>query len=85
MSEELFQRRQAPWVSEDDLSAFNLACVAKATDTMQRRQEENICDGNPVQFEAEEETVWDVVATSNQALHDKVIAAIAECRRKTGT
>ena len=41
-------------------------------------------DGNPVQFVADEETVWDVVATSNQALHDKVLAAIAGCRSKAG-
>jgi len=41
-------------------------------------------DGNPVKFVADEETVWDVVATTNQALHDEVLAAIAKCREKIG-
>lgn len=37
-------------------------------------------DGNPVKFIDDEETVWDVVATTNQALHDQVLSAIADCR-----
>ena len=41
-------------------------------------------DGNPVKFVADEETVWDVVATTNQTLHEKILAAIAECKKKTG-
>lgn len=40
-------------------------------------------DGNDVKFVADEETVWDVVATTNQALHDQVLTAIADCRQKT--
>ena len=39
-------------------------------------------DGKPVEFVADEETVWDVVATTNQTLHDEVLAAIAECKKK---
>ena len=39
-------------------------------------------DGNPVKFVANEETVWDVVATTNQKLHDQVLAAIAACKKK---
>ncbi len=39
-------------------------------------------DGRPVKFTADEETVWDVVATTNPALHAQVLEAIAECRRK---
>lgn len=41
-------------------------------------------DGNPVKFTDDEETVWDVVATTNETLHEKVIAAIGECRKKIG-
>jgi len=37
-------------------------------------------DGNTVKFVADEETVWDVVATTNQTLHDQVLSAIADCR-----
>ena len=39
-------------------------------------------DGNPVEFVADEETLWDVLVTTNQTLHDKVLAAIADCRKK---
>ncbi len=38
-------------------------------------------DGNPVKFVAEEETLWDVVVTTNQALHDEVLSAIADCKK----
>lgn len=41
-------------------------------------------DGNPIEFVADEETIWDVVTTTNQALHDEVLAAIAACREKIG-
>lgn len=37
-------------------------------------------DGKPVQFVPDEETVWDVVCSSNQALHDEVLAALAKCK-----
>ncbi len=36
-------------------------------------------DGNEVKFVADEETVWDVVVTSNPKLHEKVLKAIAAC------
>jgi fructose-1,6-bisphosphatase/inositol monophosphatase family enzyme len=39
-------------------------------------------DGNPVEFVAEEQTVWNVLATTNQALHEQVLSAIADCRRQ---
>jgi fructose-1,6-bisphosphatase/inositol monophosphatase family enzyme len=39
-------------------------------------------DGNPVEFVAEEQTVWDVLATTNQALHQQVLSAIADCRKQ---
>ena len=38
-------------------------------------------DGNPVKFVDNEETVWDVVATTNQLLHDEVLSEIAACRK----
>ena len=38
-------------------------------------------DGNPVVFEPNDETVWDVVATTNEALHEQILEAIARCRR----
>ncbi len=39
-------------------------------------------DGNAVEFEPDEETVWDVVATTNEELHEKVLAAITRCKKK---
>ncbi|MHC4632606.1 MAG: hypothetical protein ACYS9C_15255, partial [Planctomycetota bacterium] len=39
-------------------------------------------DDKPVEFVANEETVWDVVATTNQILHEQVLSAIAHCREK---
>ena len=41
-------------------------------------------DGNPVQFVADEETLWDVVASTNQTLHDEILNAIADCKKKMG-
>jgi len=41
-------------------------------------------DGKPVDFVADEETVWDVVASTNQSLHDQVLSAIAGCKKKMG-
>ena len=41
-------------------------------------------DGNPVKFVDDEETVWDVLATTNQTLHDEVLSAIADCKKKIG-
>jgi len=38
-------------------------------------------DGNPIKFVADEQTVWDVVATTNQTLHDQVLSAIVDCRK----
>lgn len=38
-------------------------------------------DGNPVKFVADEETLWDVVATTNEKLHEQVLAALAKCKR----
>ncbi len=37
-------------------------------------------EGNPVKFVADEETVWDVVATTNPKLHDQVLEALAKCK-----
>jgi fructose-1,6-bisphosphatase/inositol monophosphatase family enzyme len=39
-------------------------------------------DGNPVRCVDDVETVWDVVCSTNQTLHDKVLQAIADCRKK---
>jgi fructose-1,6-bisphosphatase/inositol monophosphatase family enzyme len=41
-------------------------------------------DGKPVRPLDDVKTVWDVVCTTNRALHDKVLAAIADCRKKRG-
>jgi fructose-1,6-bisphosphatase/inositol monophosphatase family enzyme len=38
-------------------------------------------EGSPVHFEPDEETVWDVVATTNQELHEKVLDSIQNCKR----
>jgi len=37
-------------------------------------------DGNPVRPGGDVETLWDVLCTTNQALHDKMLQAIADCR-----
>jgi len=42
-------------------------------------------DGNPVEFVTDEQTIWDVLVTTNQTLHEQVLSAIADCRKKTGT
>jgi fructose-1,6-bisphosphatase/inositol monophosphatase family enzyme len=36
-------------------------------------------DGNPIEFTPEEETLWDVVATTNPTLHEEVLSAISRC------
>ena len=41
-------------------------------------------DGNEVEFVDDEETVWDVVASTNQALHDQLLEAIAVSRKEAG-
>jgi len=41
-------------------------------------------DGNPVKPHEDVKTVWDVVCSTNQAMHDQVLKAIAECRKKMG-
>ncbi len=37
-------------------------------------------EGKPVTFVANEETVWDVVATTNEKLHEQVLSALATCK-----
>jgi len=39
-------------------------------------------DGNPVKFVPNEETVWDVVASTNPTLHEQVLASIAQCKKE---
>ncbi|MFH1614155.1 MAG: inositol monophosphatase family protein [Planctomycetota bacterium] len=39
-------------------------------------------NGNEVKFVPDEETVWDVVASTNQTLHDKILQAVADCKKK---
>lgn len=39
-------------------------------------------EGNPVEFVPDEETVWDVVATTNEVLHEKILTAIASCKKR---
>jgi len=39
-------------------------------------------DGKPVRPVDDVKTVWDVVCSTNQTLHDKVLQAIADCRKK---
>lgn len=41
-------------------------------------------DGNEVKFIDDEETVWDVLATTNQKLHDEMLSVIAKCKQKMG-
>ncbi len=40
-------------------------------------------EGNDVQFTTDVETVHDVVASTNAALHEKVLQNIADCKKKT--
>lgn len=42
MSNELFSRRRENWKSEGELTAFNLACVAEAVDTVHSLSAQNI-------------------------------------------
>lgn len=42
MSNELFSRRRENWKSEGELTAFNLACVAEAVDTVHSLNAQNI-------------------------------------------
>jgi len=39
-------------------------------------------DGNPVRANENVKSLWDVLCSTNQAIHDKALAAIAECRKK---
>ena len=39
-------------------------------------------EGKEVEFIDDEETIWEVVATTNQKLHDEVLATIADCKKK---
>jgi len=41
-------------------------------------------DGNPVRFTQDVKTVHDVLASTNAALHEKVLDRIAECKKKMG-
>jgi len=40
--------------------------------------------GRPVRATDDVKTVWDVVCTTNRTLHDKVLQAIADCRKQNG-
>ena len=42
MQDEIFAKRLKNWESEGDLSAFNLACVAEALDTVKNLSDQNI-------------------------------------------
>ncbi len=42
MQDEIFNQRLENWKSEGDLSAFNLACVAEALDTVKTLSDQNI-------------------------------------------
>ena len=42
-------------------------------------------EGNEVQFVADEETLWDVVVSTNQTLHDQILSAISDCKKTMGT
>jgi len=39
-------------------------------------------EGNPVKPGNDVKTLWDVLASTNRGIHDQVLEAIAECRRK---
>ncbi|MBN1349236.1 hypothetical protein JXJ21_07495 [candidate division KSB1 bacterium] len=39
-------------------------------------------DGNPVKPSNDVKTLWDVLVTTNEVLHDQVLNAIANCRQK---
>ncbi len=39
-------------------------------------------DGNPVEFVDDEETIWDVLCTTNETLHAEVLSVIADCKKK---
>ena len=39
-------------------------------------------EGNPVKASDDVKTLWDVVVTTNPTLHEQVLAAIADCKKK---
>ena len=41
-------------------------------------------EGNPVKPHEDVETLWDVVASTNPAIHDEMLAAIAACTKESG-
>lgn len=41
-------------------------------------------EGNPVKPSNDVKTLWDVVASTNAAIHDQILAAIAKCKEKIG-
>ena len=42
MNDNLFMKRREKWKAEGELTAFNLACVAEAMDTVKYLSDENI-------------------------------------------
>ena len=58
MSDDLFAARKANWASQGDLSAFNLACVAEALDTIRKLADENT-GGEIVEQRVGEYKSWD--------------------------
>ena len=41
-------------------------------------------DGNPVRATDNVKSLWDVLCSTNRAIHDKALQAISECRKKNG-
>ena len=58
MSDELFETRKGSFAAEGELSAFNLACVAEALDTIKSLADENT-GGETVEKRIGEYKSWD--------------------------
>jgi len=58
MQDEIFTRRLKNWKSEGKMTAFNLACVAEALDTVKRLSDQNI-GGETVEKRLGEYKSWD--------------------------
>ncbi|UCE48472.1 MAG: hypothetical protein JSW47_23125, partial [Phycisphaerales bacterium] len=58
MQDEIFTRRLNNWESEGELTAFNLACVAGALDTVKQLSDQNI-GGETVEQRLGEYKNWD--------------------------
>ena len=83
MAEDLFAVRKSNFASEGDLSAFNLACVAEALDTIKRLADENT-GGETVEQRLGEYKSWDPeIYKVDKDTEDGFVARLEEAGKKT--